>query len=296
MPISLWHDLSLANPAGQATVIATGGDGSVWYFDADLEQLVRIDPTTHAQTAFDLAPGAWVVGLAVADDGTVWYSDQDTDTIGRLDPATGTSAAYPLTGIRRAPESLAVAEDGSVWFGDPLSPQLGHLDDTGALTLVTEPTFADVESVAMAPDGRVWYTREGADGVGAYDPATGAFVDSGLTAAVDSDIVITNVGDVWVSGHDWSSGLTDFARIDPAGVVTVFAVGAPGPVPIVPVDLAAGGPGAVAFLDQEYGFGTIDEAGAVRFSRLDGNRTALESDAAGHLWANDLRSASLVWY
>lgn len=291
---SLWHDLSLATATGMAEVLATDVTGDLWYHDSKTQDLVRVDAVTHSQTAFPIPSTSWVLGIVGTPDGAVWYTDLRSHTINRLDPSSGTVTSHPLTGVAYTPSSLALGSDGAIWFGDPFDTELVRVDGTGHLLFLPEPRDERILSVATAPDGRLFYTRTGSDRLGAYDVRTGTFSDLGVGATAGEHVT------AGASGSMWIDGVSEFTEIAPDGTVTVYPISTGGPIPVRPIDLVGGdlaGDGEVelSFIDPEYGFGTLDAAGAVHFSRLDGSRTSIALDGEGHVWVNDLWGASLQW-
>ncbi|WP_291044868.1 hypothetical protein [Herbiconiux sp.] len=291
---SLWHDLPLASTGGMADQMATDIAGDVWYHDGNSHDLVRVDSGSRAQTAFPIDPASWVLGIVGTPDGAIWFTDLRSHTINRLEPSSGTVTSHPLTGVAYTPSSLALGSDGAIWFGDPFDTKLVRVDGTGHLLFLPEPRDERILSVATAPDGRLFYTRTGSDRLGAYDLRTGTFSDLGVGATAGEHIT------AGASGSMWIDGASEFTEIAPDGTVTVHPFATGGPIPVRPIDLVGGdlaGDGEVelSFIDPEYGFGTLDAAGAVHFSRLDGSRTSIALDGAGHVWVNDLWGASLQW-
>lgn len=295
VPISLWHDLDATTVTAQVKLVTRDWAGDLWYFDSDGKDFGRIDDVTHLQTIYPSSGITWAIAMVGAPDGTLWFSDPLNKSLGELDPRTGAITFHALTGIAEAPTSLAATSDGSIWFGDNATEQLGRIDPTGVVSYLAEPTASGVLGVAAAPDGRVFYAREGTDGVGVYDPATGSFSDSGAPAGAGSELAVSRAGEVWVSSHDPKTSITAFSRITPSGTVTTFPVTAPGTAPVLPADLTEGENADIYFLDPTYGFGTVDATGAVSFSRLDGTRTSIALDGQGHVWVNERFSRGLLW-
>ncbi|WP_291057516.1 hypothetical protein [Herbiconiux sp.] len=292
--ISLWHDLALDDPTAQVMGLTHDIDGNEWYDDAANDTLVRIDSATHAQQAFPLGASTYVTGMVGAPDGTMWFSDGRSHSLGRVDPVTSAVTWFPLTGVAVNPTSFAVGSDGNIWFADPFFTSLVRVDSAGGITLIPEPSGEQVLDVVAAPDGRIWYSRTGADRLGAYDPASGLFADLHVGPLDGERLTLSHSGSVWIDSAN------QFTEVAPDGRVSVRPLAAPGPVPVHAVDLTGGDLAGdddvqLSFLDQEYGFGTIDSAGRLHFSRLDAARTNLDVDGAGHLWINDLWGHSLQW-
>lgn len=288
--ISLWHDFTLGSPSASARVLTEDVAGNIWFFDWDTDDLVRIDVHTHALTSFDLGR-ANVLAIASDAGGAIWFSNGTSFSIDRLDPTTGIVTPFALPpGFGFPPTSLAVTPDGSIWFPDPFAPELHSLTLGGTFISVSEPRGEVIRGVVTTPDGRIGYSRDGSDGAGFFDPVAGRFSDTGAGPGIVGEITVSKSGDVWVGGAN------EFTRIEPDGSIAIYPVVAPGPDQVVPLDMTAGVLSDVYFLDEHYGFGSINSSGVVHFSHISGRPDSLELDGEDHVWINELWGSShLRW-
>lgn len=292
--LSLWHDLALDDASAQVTLLTHDIDGNEWYFDTRNDTLVRVDSATNIQQTFALGTFTFVTAMIGAPDGSIWVSDARSHSLGRLDPTTGSVDWFPLTGVAVDPTSLTIGSDGAIWFADPFFTSLVRVGTAGDIALFAEPSGEQVLDVVAASDGRLWYSRTGSDRLGTYDPASGVFADLHVGPLDGERLTVSSSGSVWIDSTN------EFTEVALDGSVAVRVVTPPGRVPVHSVALVGGSLAGdddieISFLDQEYGFGTIDSVGRVQFSRLDGARSVLDVDGAGHLWVNDLWGHSLQW-
>ncbi|WP_425145813.1 virginiamycin B lyase family protein [Deinococcus sp.] len=91
--------------------------GAVWYVDAWLQQLMRIDPVSGKPSAIALPPGAAPGEMVAAPDGTVWVADAALHLLYRLDPGSLTPVTVPLLGaLNDGPRALNVSASGQLWY------------------------------------------------------------------------------------------------------------------------------------------------------------------------------------
>jgi ligand-binding sensor domain-containing protein len=158
--------------------------------------VIRYDPATIEWTAYTESDHPILEGVAaslVASDGTIWLGG--TEGLIRFDgsawevpDASGTAPVWV--------DDIAEAPDGSLWV--TAEGDLYQLDGE-QWSRFTWPGSGWIESVAVAPDGTVW---AGYDGLGRFDPATGAWqpftTDDGLVHQEVRSIHVTPDGVVWV--------------------------------------------------------------------------------------------------
>ena len=142
-------------------------------------ELVRIDPTTGAQTLL-AALERYPLDVAVDADGTLWIVDAyyTERRLLRIDPASGASEvvapALPLSAGRVAAEPGGTLVVGSEIGG--YRNWIGRFDpEIGAFTLFLERAYGDAAGIAVAPDGSwlsAWDESAGVR-VSRIDPAEG---------------------------------------------------------------------------------------------------------------------------
>jgi streptogramin lyase len=294
-PISLWHDLPLAKAGGQAVTLSPDGDGNIWYIETTTDDLVRVDVSSHHQTAFDIGPTVRPRAIASASDGSMWFSDALGSEIGRLDPTTGTVLSFPLPFGTPIPGTMSFGSDGNLYFPDAAGVGLAQMTTAGVVTTVPI-VGGPIGSVASTPDGRIWFTQETPDHVGSYDPLLGRAFDSGITAPVNNRLTVSKSGDVWVDGFDEALDVAVFSKISPSGVITSYPVDGSAANEVYPTAIVGGASDDVYFVDQSYGYGTLSSSGDVHFARLDGYHLSMAVDGAGHVWINTPWGDNLTWY
>src|SRR5690242_16197582 len=86
------REVELSIPLAGPSIVAIGGDQSVWVSLAKAGKILRISEDGQQQ-AYPLPPGSFPVGLLVEPDGehegNVWFTDIRKNQIVRLVPSTG---------------------------------------------------------------------------------------------------------------------------------------------------------------------------------------------------------------
>jgi hypothetical protein len=189
-----------ANSAGQQTLYAQLGDGSVSAYTFGLGRWVATGGALLPGTMQATSPG--VVG--VAGGGTVFEEDQAG---GQADPFQGATAVFGVDGYTNAGVTtsdvpniaFARTSDGMIWqftstgwtrTGQPLVPGSVVAQDSGSINLAGYDSALNHPSlIGVTPGGHVW--EEGFGQVGSLD-------DVARLAAGDADLFAQRAdGSVW---------------------------------------------------------------------------------------------------
>ncbi len=86
--LSHWH---LATADSRPLLIASDGDGRIWYTDRDRSKIGVVDPASGQVHEFPtVSEQAFPRSIAVGPDGLVWFAEQRTGFLVGFDPAAGT--------------------------------------------------------------------------------------------------------------------------------------------------------------------------------------------------------------
>jgi ligand-binding sensor domain-containing protein len=180
-------------------------DGSVWFGTEGGAS--RWD--ANGWTSFTVADGLVnnnVYGIAGAPSRDVWFAT--AGGISRLDTKTSTWKSVPSDNMFSA---IAVSPDGVPWASILSDGSIVQVSDSGAngLQLKTKKSNIPAFRLVFATNGILWIA--GPDGVGKYDPVSGAlevydrsttkgyFADSANSLALASD------GSVWIAADNSST-------------------------------------------------------------------------------------------
>jgi virginiamycin B lyase len=230
--------------------IAAGPDGALWFVEAGIDRIGRIDPVTFAITEYGagISPGANPRGIAAGPDGAMWFTEYGGNRIGRLDPATGAITEYSAGLSPNAGwQDITAGPDGALWFTEFIGNRIGRIDPaTGAITEYASgmSAGANPKGIAAGPDGALWFVEYGANRIGRLDLATRTITETSAGLAGFGglqDIAAGPDSAMWFT----ENGANRIGRIDMSRSITEYAGGISGSAR--PNALAAGPDGALWF-------------------------------------------------
>jgi YVTN family beta-propeller protein len=163
-------------PKAEGTVVEVGNRpcgvlsaaGSVWVSTYTDDQVVRLDPTSHAVLAHAKTGGS-PCGMAFGA-GSVWVEDYTGNAVTRVDATTGKAQRdYP---VGQQPYDVAFA-GGAAWATDYLDGTLTRID---AATGTTSKVQISGTPIGIAPSHGLLWVANGSTRVTKVDPATGKVV------------------------------------------------------------------------------------------------------------------------
>jgi streptogramin lyase len=147
-----WWQWALGPSSAEPAGLELDGGGSLWWADAGMGALARLDPDLDQMTTYTLPAGTTPRMLEVGPDG-VWYSESDLGTVGLLDPASATGSTTAM-----ATGSGSVTSECSPW-----EPGVGSSASMSSGTLSWTPG-----SVSTLVDGGGWKVYQLATGASPY--------------------------------------------------------------------------------------------------------------------------------
>jgi virginiamycin B lyase len=205
------YPLGFARKAGIHSAVPAR-DGSVWFTEAALGKIGRLDPTTKLITEFQNKPlpdgtrtGAHTI--RVDDRGLVWVSGGPA--ISMFDPKTEQFRHFDLGGTY----GNVVGKDGAQWFTSfRVDGPIGRIKD-GVLTKFYPPTKGKPQRLLEDSDGIIWFTERQGNKIGRLDPKTEQFKEFPLPGPEASPYAIgmDSKGMIWYSSHEQDT----LGRLDP---------------------------------------------------------------------------------
>lgn len=107
--------LSVGNSSKNLPRASVQVGGAVWYVDAWMQTLNRLDLTTGAITQARLPAGATPGELVADTTGTLWVADAASHVLYRLVSGSLDAVTVPLTAAD-GPRALSVGTDGQLWY------------------------------------------------------------------------------------------------------------------------------------------------------------------------------------
>jgi virginiamycin B lyase len=203
--------LGFARKAGIHSAVP-GVDGSVWFTEAALGKIGRLDPQTKQITEYQNTPlpngtrtGAHTI--RVDDRGLVWVSGGPA--ISMFDPKTEQFRHFDLGGTY----GNYVGKDGEQWFTSFRDDgPIGRIKD-GTLSKFYPPTKGKPQRLEQDADGVVWFTERRGNKIGRFDPKTEQFKEFPLPGPEASPYAIGIDRDhmIWYSSHEQDT----LGRLDP---------------------------------------------------------------------------------
>src|ERR1022692_186559 len=140
----------LPDDYGNATGIAAGSDGALWFIEAAGNKIGRIT-TAGAITEYPVpTANSGLFGITAGRDGALWFTESAVTQLGRITTA-GVITEYPLqpqTGVG----AITAGPDGGPWF---LSwGEIVRMTTPGSFTVY--PGLGIVSAIAAGPDGALW--------------------------------------------------------------------------------------------------------------------------------------------
>jgi streptogramin lyase len=203
--------LGFAKKAGIHSAVPAP-DGSIWFTEAALGKIGRLDPQTKLITEFQNKPlpdgtrtGAHTI--RVDERGLVWVSGGPA--ISMFDPKTEQFRHFDLG----ATYGNVVGGNGEQWFTSfRADGPIGRIKD-GVLSKFSPPTKGKPQRLEVDADGIVWFTERQGNKIGRLDPKTATFKEFPLPGPEASPYAIGIDRDrmVWYSSHEQDT----LGRLDP---------------------------------------------------------------------------------
>jgi len=188
-------------------------DGSVWFTEAALGRIGRLDPETGKITEFPNPPlpngtrtGAHTV--RVDERGLVWASGGPAIT--QFDPKTEKFQHFDLG----ATYGNVTGKNYDQWFTSFRDDgPIGRISKDGVLSKFYPPTKGKPQRLQVDEDGVVWFSERRGNKIGRFDPATETFKEFPLPGPEASPYAlgIDREHMIWYSSHEQDT----LGRLDP---------------------------------------------------------------------------------
>jgi virginiamycin B lyase len=188
-------------------------DGSVWFTEAALGRLGRLDPKTGKIEEFQNPPdangrknGTHTVRVDAA--GRAWSSGGPQ--ISMLNPATKEWAHFDLGNTY----GNVIGQNGDEWFTSFRNDgPIGRVTKDGKLSKFYPPTKGKPQRLQVDENNIVWFTERVGNKIGRFDPETETFKEFDLPGPNPSPyaIFIDKEHMIWYSSHEQDT----LNRLDP---------------------------------------------------------------------------------
>jgi len=188
-------------------------DGSVWFTEAAMGKIGRLDPATNQIVEYQNSPlpngrktGTHTV--RVDDKGRIWSSGGPA--ISMFDPLTKEFSHFDLG----ATYGNVVGQNGDEWFTSFRDDgPIGRVTKDGVLSKFYPPTKGKPQRLQLDTDGTVWFSERSGNKIGHFDPQTETFKEYDTPGPSGSPyaIAIDKNHMIWYSSHEQDT----FNRLDP---------------------------------------------------------------------------------
>lgn len=204
--------LPFAKTAGIHSAVPSP-DGSVWFTEAAMGKIGKLNPATKEFTEFQNPPqpngrrnGTHTV--RVDDKGRVWTSGGPA--ISMFDPLTKEFSHYDVQGTYGNVTGL----NGDQWFTSFRDDgPIARVTKEGVLSKFFPPTKGKPQRLQVDADGIVWFTERVGNKIGRFDPKTETFKEFDLPGPQASPYAIGLDRNhmIWYSSHEQDT----LNRLDP---------------------------------------------------------------------------------
>jgi virginiamycin B lyase len=235
---------------------------------------------------------------AVAPDGSIYIAVMSGNKIARFDPASQTFKEWELP-VDTSPHGVMPDREGRVWFAGNGNGSLGLLDPaSGKVSLFKTPSGGGgPHTLVLGDNGDIWFTGQSGNYLARFertpDGKTGKITEYKMPGS-PYGLAIDKQGNIWVCRYSADK----LGKLDPkTGRITELSTGAgsrPRRIAAAPdgtLWVTLYGKGTLAHIDpasgkvlREYMLPAGANAGPY----------AVNVDAAGKVWANEIESDSVV--
>jgi virginiamycin B lyase len=253
---------------------------------AQVQGVVNEWPVPTPKFARDPAPGP---------DGAIYIAVMRGNRIARFDPRERSFTEWELPPGAQ-PHGLVVDEQGIVWYTGHGNDTIGRLDPaTGKVSSYAVPGGGRPHTVVLDPRGALWFTLQGGHRIGRLDRASGE-IRTWQTSGGPYGIAIDRTGFVWfcrLSGDmlgrlDPATGQIDDLPTGDGSAPRRMAVGPDGMLWVT-----AYGDGRLLKVDPEAR--RVVKAYPMP-AGANGGPYAVTVDAAGRVWANEIRHDTVALF
>ncbi|MBV8082691.1 MAG: hypothetical protein JOY86_06870 [Candidatus Eremiobacteraeota bacterium] len=153
----------------EATVIAAGPGGTVWYSDPMNDVVGKVTMAGDV-TTYKLRSGSHARSLTLGPDGNMWLAESGTGRILRMSPSGWTKEFIAMpAGFQ--PEGIVAGPRGLLWITDAGNNAIVSMSLTGTIHSYPTPTKVSRPGAIMAgKDGNIWFAESNADKIGRLTP------------------------------------------------------------------------------------------------------------------------------
>jgi streptogramin lyase len=238
----------------EATSIARGSDGNLWFAEEAASQIGRIT-TSGTVTYYSLPLGSKPDSITGGPEGAMWFAEEGRERIGKI-TSTGVITEYLLPSKRDGgrnipskPHKITEGSEGLLWYTeDEMEFNFGggFINSMTSQGAVTEHSIhsGDPQGITVGAEGDLWATINGpglTPGVERLTPAGEATEYSVNHAGTSVGEIVTGAeGALWYTAKT-SAGGYQVDKVTKAGVLTEY----PMPSSSNPAGIAVGPDGNI---------------------------------------------------
>ena len=200
-------EFNLPSGTHDATGIAKGPDGNMWFTDSTGNAIGRITPAGAVKEFSIPTSSADPQGIVAGPDGNLWFTEASA-TLGKVGKITtaGVISEFTLPTHSGAPNAIVNGPDGNLYVGETGAPNLAKVTTAGAITEFATPS-GGVHALAVGPDAQVWLTFTQTGRLSEFKTTTHVFASPVLiphgALYLGLSLVQGSDGDIWLgSSHN----------------------------------------------------------------------------------------------
>ncbi len=280
--------------ASQPVNVALGGDGNVWFTEANHYGVGKITQSGTVTEYYGLSEQP--SGITPGGGSNLWFTEVGSfGSVGRI--TSGGTATEFSSGLTWGsnPTAIVRGPDGNEWFTEAAgNGAIGRVTSTGAITEFQSGLTAGSQpfGITVGPDGNLWFTEK-AGRIGRIT-TQGKITEfsAGISSGAAPQFITTGPdGNLWFTENGPPARI---GRITPQGAVTEFSTGISSGAGLR--GITAGKDGNLYFAERGISaIGQITPSGTViQYSSGVGTGVyGITSGADGNLWFADLDGGTL---
>lgn len=152
----------ITTASSNATAIATGADGNVWFLENDANKVAKITPAGIVTEYTIPTADSSVHYITAGPDSNVWFSETLQGNIAKVN-ANGTITTYDLSAHDLTlPTGITAGPDGNIWFATAVPAAVHKMATDGTLLASYSLAAGSLPGVITAgPDGNLWFIANG---------------------------------------------------------------------------------------------------------------------------------------
>ncbi len=184
--------------------ITTGPDGNIWFTEANVGRIGRVNLPSKTITEFSLPSSSeQPLTIAPGPDKNLWFTDSN-GIVGKITTSGVVTEYHPS--FATAAGYITAGPDGNMWFAasyDNGQTSIGYIGristadgSNKGFEIPNQGRGTSPGGIAAGPDGNIWFTSSGGVGIPVYEigkvTTTGVFTEYPISTTAEAIAPLTN--------------------------------------------------------------------------------------------------------